>query len=582
MKNNFLTISLAEKLSLIQRVMKLYEVGALNQRVMTRANYVIENTYVPSQKEIDAFENDTVPIPIAKPINPHSEDPTIASKYIGTTNLGLVWIYPYLNDKPIKFGKKILQHKFEYDLLSPANDSTSLNIENMAYPSISHYMVVKVAQTIPGFENICRAYSIISNSPNSYFSVDDSENRLKSVEQQYLRSKKYDLLHKALFNKFEKRKFKDVLLASGKYPIEYSSLILTEELKKERLIKLTDILSESDLYRTQTVNFLHKIRTTILPENLVIVDNSDIKSLFEYDDFMEMYLTEKVLDISFTIKCIQIFCKHKNVSFDLTECFVRNILETFYGDCTPDGMKLQKKLKLYPYRFESILLSQFKIKTKAASFALTQKSAQLIFNKLLKGLTNLRFILSNGDPPIVSPLYNTVFKMALIQGQWLLNKQRTDLRFRTKNKNKTIISALIQVIFLLHTVLDDCDPFVTDVDIKVAASILTGKIQPISEIKELYSTRSQLIAETEFDEDEETDIDEVEVETEEEEREVDYEEEIPDFDENDFYEGVTKTITAHFESLKLDACSNIELEIKNAAKTVSKEKENMLKIHYYA
>ncbi len=37
MKNQFRTISLAEKNSLVQRTMKLYEAGALNKRVMDKA-----------------------------------------------------------------------------------------------------------------------------------------------------------------------------------------------------------------------------------------------------------------------------------------------------------------------------------------------------------------------------------------------------------------------------------------------------------------------------------------------------------------------------------------------------------------
>ncbi len=68
----------------------------------------------------------------------------------------MVWVYPYLDDPPIKFGTRTLEHKFEYDLLSPANDSTMLNIENKLYPSISHYLIVRVAQTMPGFENMIK------------------------------------------------------------------------------------------------------------------------------------------------------------------------------------------------------------------------------------------------------------------------------------------------------------------------------------------------------------------------------------------------------------------------------------------
>ncbi len=51
----------------------------------------------------------------------------------------------------------------------PANDSTMLNIENKLYPSISHYLIVRVAQTMPGFENIDKAYGVISDGPNRFF-----------------------------------------------------------------------------------------------------------------------------------------------------------------------------------------------------------------------------------------------------------------------------------------------------------------------------------------------------------------------------------------------------------------------------
>ncbi len=68
MKNQYSEpISLAEKNSLVQRTMKLYEAGALNKRVMDKATLVEQNTYIPSHKEIDKYENDTVPIPVAKP-----------------------------------------------------------------------------------------------------------------------------------------------------------------------------------------------------------------------------------------------------------------------------------------------------------------------------------------------------------------------------------------------------------------------------------------------------------------------------------------------------------------------------------
>ncbi len=51
---------------------------------------------------------------------------------------------------------RTLEHKFEYDLLSPANDSTMLNIENKLYPSISHYLIVRVHKQCPVLKTLIK------------------------------------------------------------------------------------------------------------------------------------------------------------------------------------------------------------------------------------------------------------------------------------------------------------------------------------------------------------------------------------------------------------------------------------------
>ncbi len=79
------------------------------------------------------------------------------------------------------------------------------------------------------------------------------------------------------------------------------------------------------LIEKKTTNFLEKIRPTILPEDVIFSNNNAFKTSFEYDEFMEMFMVEKVKDISFTIKCVQVFCKHKDLPFSLTECFVKKV-----------------------------------------------------------------------------------------------------------------------------------------------------------------------------------------------------------------------------------------------------------------
>lgn len=579
MKNQFNTISFSELTSLIQRTIKLFEAGELNKKVLTKGNEIVKGTFIPSFKEIDQYENDTVPIPVAPKI------PTVGT--VDTRNLfktGIAWIYPYLNDPISNIGKKSLEHRFEYDLLSPANDTVMLQIEGYKYPSISHYLIVRVAQTLPGYEGIDKAYSIIySEESKHFFSVNDSEKRINHINTQIYYSEKISLLFKALRSKFEQRLFKDVLLGTSTKTIVYE----TQGYDKEIIDK-------------NTADFLEEIRISVLPESMIYTNTESIVSSFELDEFMEMFMVEKTKDISLTIKFVQIYCKHKDLDFKLTERFIEKVLQSFYGECVPKKHITIKRKKgeavTWPFRFEEILSGQFKIRSKkSTSVSMTPAGAFLIFNTILETLLNMRDVLQTGNAPIIGkdiPMYATLFKMALIDSQWLLvNKKNKNLKFDTGGKrNNDVISAIINVISLLHSLHSDSDYFVDEVDIKTAISILTGKLEPITEIETPRgTTREQIIAEEILQEDilqediqervQEAILEDILEEEEEEEREgVDYEDELPEFDEEAYYEGQVRTIKGHLENLGLSFDSNIDKDIKNAAEKI----KNKLKINFYS
>ncbi len=46
--------------------------------------------------------------------------------------------------------------------------------------------------------------------------------------------------------------------------------------------------------------FLEKSDPLSLPEDVIFSNNNAFKTSFEYDEFMEMFMVEKVKDISFT------------------------------------------------------------------------------------------------------------------------------------------------------------------------------------------------------------------------------------------------------------------------------------------
>ncbi len=70
-----------------------------------------------------------------------------------------------------------------------------LNIENKLYPSISHYLIVRVHKQCPVLKHD-KAYGVISDGPNRFFSVADSESRLMNLEQTVFTKEKTFLLQK--------------------------------------------------------------------------------------------------------------------------------------------------------------------------------------------------------------------------------------------------------------------------------------------------------------------------------------------------------------------------------------------------
>ncbi|CCV02504.1 hypothetical protein IIV31_132L [Armadillidium vulgare iridescent virus] len=593
MKEQFATISLSEIDSLVQRTWKLFKAGALNKDVSDRIEKIIKETYIPSTREIDLYENDTVPIPTKRQPFADGEFDDIR-KDLDAFPMGMVWVYPHLNDPVIDFGGRRLEHN-EFDWLSPVNDSVPLKIksdfseEYLEYPSISHYLVVKVAQTVPGFESINKAYSLIfDSSTNLFFSINDAESQLEFIRSEVYNNLKSNLLMKAIYTKFEQRMFQDILLATGDRQLKYG-----KERKGDRTKPLTEDI--------ETVTLLKEIREKILPEGTVLKP-SGLKNATYYDEFLENYMIDKVNDISFTIKCVQVYCKHKGLPFSLTSSFVENVLDSFYGPCTQLSVcKLGKELSEPSQSFEKSIETNFRIRRKETSYSMTKRTARLIYEKIINTLLNLIEVLKDGGQPNIGDsggvsLYSTLFKIALIKSQWILLTKKVDPKFDTRIKNQTqnkITSALINIIYLLNQrgALKKSHEPVDEVDVKVAASILIGSIQPITEISSSESKRSQLAAEinieNEIGEEDEGEGDFVENEEEEGGEEVEGQEyadddDLQDFDEDADYEGQVGTIKGHLENLGLRVDHSIDQDIKSATLLVEKLRPRKLKLNFYA
>ncbi len=61
----------------------------------------------------------------------------------------------------------------------------------------AHYLIVRVAQTMPGFETLIKHMELFLMGPNRFFSVADSESRLMNLEQTVFTKEKNFLIAKS-------------------------------------------------------------------------------------------------------------------------------------------------------------------------------------------------------------------------------------------------------------------------------------------------------------------------------------------------------------------------------------------------
>lgn len=565
------TISLSKKFDLIRRVYGLYEARVLPQEVMDQINP--DTYYIPSINELNEFENDTVPIPVLVREQESIPDPQFTD--IG----GFTFVYPNQEDPPFRFGGTLINHDRGHDMLSPANDSTILTIEGLKFPSISHYLIVKLTQTIPSFEHIGKAYSaIVNDQDNLFLPLRDAEAKFNHIKHNHIFERKMHLLMDALTIKFNLPQFRDVLISTTTLDIEF--------------------MDQNEL-NYFTIRKLKELRQTLYPD----AHNITITSLNKYMsslNFLNVWLHDKVKDICFIIKCVQLVCRHYGQHYNLTSNFVKEVMDTFYGSCYG---KVHINVPQHPYGFETTIQSFFKIGTKATSTAMTVSTINVLYGYflvLLEKFSNLLYDISK------EKVRYSLFTTNVIQSIWILNnhKPKTNIRFKVANsRNNGVLSALINLIIKIHNIAKGA--VVTRMDVKMAASILLGHVQDIqpevkrepNKIGPLEMLALETVEEEEEPQPEDEDVmvqDNPEAEEEvvgadedEEEAneyaETDEEEEPEDEFINAYYEGEPTTIAEHFKLNGLTIDDKTEQLIKTFAATIDKKYHGMvrLRVNFY-
>lgn len=540
---------------LISRTYKLFKLNKLPSEVMNKANKELSRIYIPSDDEIKSFEADTVPIPITK----IEKVPTT----ISDDTSGYIWIYPNLNDRLIKsLDGTVLNHTI-YDMLSPNNDSNMLFIEDKLFPSISHYVIVKTVQLLPEYQDIGTAYTVIWNSNNNkFYSIIDSEERSFNLHN-VLASSVITYLKVALAAKFSMSFFKDILLSTNNRQISFNFKGVHTNLE------------------THTLHIIDNIRTHTLPNNDLLLDTWDS------DPYIQNYIKDKLDDILFTVKAVQIWLKYKNINYALTNTFVSKVVNTFYSSCAKNLIFAQDYV-YYEYMWAKYT---FKISNGASSTTcMSPASAKLLFSIALTDLSSLQDVLENDPKPkIEKNNYSILFKIALINLQWIkMNDKLYKFKYETNQKDVLIVSALLSVIIKLNVVLKAINKVtqepVNSKDVTTALSILAKKFYPLEnkqkqmledenlqvDLSEYGYEENKIHEEKIIDGDEEGD----------EGDEIDYADELPDFDEEVYYEGLS-TIPQVLKEQELLYDNNITTLILEAVDKIKKIKGIRNRLNFY-
>ncbi|GHV54520.1 hypothetical protein AGMMS49579_15270 [Spirochaetia bacterium] len=532
------TISLNKKINLIDRTFYLYQMKKLP---FMDVNFQL---YIPSIEEVNKYESMVVPIPI---VNNRENVSTI-----DRVDFGFSFVYPNRNDATIKIGGKVIDHNVDHDMLSPANDSIVLLIDGYKYPSISHYMIVKLTQTIPHYEHISKAYgAIINENDNLFLPLDKAEVKFKNIKYNNLQIKKIDLLKEALNAKFSLGLFRNILVSTNPSPISFND---NNELND---VSITEII---------------KIRDKLLST----IRNDHNRGYLDY------WIEEKLKETCFVIKCVQLLKRHYNLTVNLTETFIRKVVNTFYSYVITQN----KYEDDYPEFAGNAIKEYFSIGSTVSSTSITHDSASYLYN-YFNDLLNIFFnVLLQKNKEIPPTFY---FVANVVNATWLLNTYKKDNLYETTLKNKTIVSALIDVILKLKNIVSKDN--VTVMDVKIAASILLGYVVDIEDnnitSKDILIERAvgekQVILESDVEEDEFLFNDDTSVINEEEELEeqegIDYNDE--NYNENEFvdayYEGQPRDIIDYFPGLTLDA--QVERTIIKYSTIISKSKNKNNMIH---
>ena len=396
---------------LIDKVYEMYTKNKLPQSLVTEIKTRLE-TLPPIPSEYDILEAVNMEI--------KTEDDT-SQQYVPVNNDPIL-IYPHYKNTPEKY-KKFVE-------LSPyVIQDNLMKVKGKLFPSIIHYLYVMLIHKLTdvsfekSYKHILRDTDKQINNIDDFVLPTTIEKRYKLIMKDHTDNKKRELLTKAINLKFNTKRLRVLLLATGDNELVFNE---TSNGKVVNDVITVDILNS--IREKEKNNMDDKTLSNFNPQQL--------QSLLKVDPFMNSWLKMRVNDICNVITIIYNYVKRKSQNIDLTPELVALILDIIYQPCSyiVDNVENLSDENKSPDYFDAIVKSC--ISTKNIEFSddvidIIWKRISIIFYFLLKLIK-----------------HKSLFDLRSVLGsiELMNSSELSCIKYTNNNSTDCVISAIINLL----------------------------------------------------------------------------------------------------------------------------------------
>ena len=347
-------------------------------------------------------------------------------QYIPTNN-DKILIYPHYKNTSEEY-KKFVE-------LSPYVIQTKLmKVNGKLFPSIIHYLYVVLIHKLTdisfeeAYKHVLRDNGKQINNVKDFVSPESIENKYTTIMKKYINNKKKELLTQAIKLKFNTKRLRVLLLATG------DNKLVFNEMSNGKL--------SND---TITVDILKSIRdeekTNINDKTLSNFTPQQLESLLKIDPFMNKWLKMRVNDICNMITIVYNYIQKKSQNIELSPKLVSLILDMIYQPCSyiVDNIENLPSDNISPNYFIDIVKScnsSKNIEFTDDIIDVIWKRISIIFYFLLKLIK-----------------HKSLFDLRSILGsiELINSSERSCISYTNNNSTDCVISAIINLLNRLNS-----------------------------------------------------------------------------------------------------------------------------------